>query len=236
MIALTLSTMCFADRESASLTQYQSRRTSKIHLANFLCTKYDPSDSSSALGKLQAPVLPDLPHALAPLASSSSSKPLYYLPYKLLPWQADKIDGQVEDMRLELDKEEASWNEELVQRDAELSEMKEKLDTMNAEAVKEGGGEVKRTRLRHEDEEMTEESLPARAPPPPKEEREKSKEETHDRSSSSPMRQDGGEETVTAGIAEGEDVVECEQFCRALPCQVKLTVDIQTESEIVRIA
>lgn len=189
--------------------QYMSRRTSKSHLANFLCTKHDISDSSSTLGNLKSPCLPELPHALSP-SNSSSSRPLYYLPYKLLPWQADKIDGQVEDMRLELDKEEASWTEQLGERDAELSEMKSSLDTLNAEAAAEGGGDMRRTRLRHEDEEMTLDTLPSRASLPPKDEREDSKDAMENGDSNDAYKEEDRDDANIAGVAEGEDVIECE--------------------------
>jgi hypothetical protein len=40
----------------------------------------------------------------------------------------------MEDMREELDKEEASWTSELSTREAELAELRKKLDELNAEA------------------------------------------------------------------------------------------------------
>ena len=130
--------------------QYQARRATKLSLANFLCTTYDaPSKAATErqLGTLKPAPFPELPHALAPSTShapverssastgrTASVKPLYYLPFKLLPWQADKIDGQMEDMREELDKEEASWTSELSTRETELAELRQKLDELNAEA------------------------------------------------------------------------------------------------------
>jgi hypothetical protein len=106
----------------------------------------------------------------------TASKPLYYLPYKLLPWQADKIDGQMEDMREALDKEEADWKEELEKRDSEISELKNKLDEVNAEYAKENGLEPRRnggagkrrsaSPSRREQDDGKDSALPGRAPLP----------------------------------------------------------------------
>lgn len=199
-----------------------------MNLANFLCTKFDSAGSSSAapLGSLKAPPFPDLPHALPPPTSASSAsaenKPLFYLPCKLLPWQADKIDGQVEDMRIDLDKEEEEWNVELAKRDEEISELKAKLDAIFAQA--DGGrrrgesdgtdGRRSQGRSRRDERERSRdrsESLPGRAPLPERHGHEDEMEEDlPERDTQNPYSQDKTTgDMAMAGVAENEDVVEC---------------------------
>lgn len=160
--------------------------------------------------------MPESPHALANSASAGPSdtyKPLYYLPYKLLPWQADKIDGQMEDMRTELDKEEEAWNEDFKKREEELVELRAKLDSLNAEAAKEGGNveasgkkaRSKRERDGEDEEDDRETSLPGRAPLPDRD----ADEAMDEGDSTNPYKADATADSSMAGVAEGEDVVAC---------------------------
>lgn len=160
---------------------------------------------------MKAAPLPELPHALVPSASTSGPRPLYYLPYKLLPWQADKIDGQMEDMKEALDKEETEWKEELEKRDAEISELRSKLDEVNAEYAKENGLEPRKRRRRsaspsreRDDGEKDGGTLPGRAPLP-------DKDELEDDRGLGDYEQNDSRDTAMQGADEGEeDVPACE--------------------------
>jgi len=189
-----------------------------MNLANFLCTKSDRPDASSnaTLGNLKAAPLSELPHALPPNTSSSAAglKPLYYLPCKLLPWQADKIDGQVEDMRNEMDKEEDAWQEELRQRDEEIRELKAKAQEASADPARSNGESSRRSRSRRDDGDSDDEgrsALPGRAPLPDREERMDEDDQSRERSTSRVQEANDADKAM-AGTAEGEDVVECESF------------------------
>lgn len=212
------------DEKNAFIAIYKARRASKLSLANFLCTKdgesstsSGPSSSSNALGNLKPAPFSDLPHALPPSTthSSSSNKPLYYLPYKLLPWQADKIDGQIEDMRLELDKEEDAWREELREREREIAELKARRAELTgaSESSDRAGGSASRRRDssrrdRHDDDQDMREGsgLADRAPLP---ERDAYDELGGDAraASTEPSRE---KEDSTMTPVDGDDRLECE--------------------------
>lgn len=203
------------DEKNAFTAIYKARRASKLSLANFLCTKSgsdsnkgEGPSSAAALGSLKPAPLPGLPHAIPPSSthSSSSTKALYYLPYKLLPWQADQIDGQIEDMRADLEKEETAWKEELAKREAEITELKAKRteltggnDTLNDSSAR------RRSSRKEDDEELpADSSLAGRAPLP---EREGSDELSGDARAAShePSRE---KEDSTMTPADGDDRLE----------------------------
>lgn len=207
------------DEKNAFIAIYKARRDSKLSLANFLCTKAgEGSNSSSALGNLKPAPLPELPHALPPSSthSSSSTKPLFYLPYKLLPWQADKIDGQIEDMREDLDKEEDSWREELRQREDEIRELKAKRaeltggDSALSSRDRDSSSRRRGSRREDDDDDMRGDSaLAERAPLP---ERDAYDELSGDaRAVSSEPPRDKEDSTMTP--ADGDDRLECECSC-----------------------
>lgn len=188
--------------------QYHNRRANKERLANLLCTKceYREPPASTDAGGLRKPAFPALPHALAPSTlEEGSTKPLYYLPFKLLPWQADQIDAQVEDMREELDKEETEWAEELVTRDAELDELRAKRDEAEAAAARAEGREVRRPRSRRDRDEMDEDDADGRQG------RERAPLPTRERSGSS-MREsdDGGAQSPLPAATNGDGNTEAE--------------------------
>lgn len=208
------------DEKNAFTAIYKARRATKLSLANFLCTKSgndgknssagSSSSSANTIGSLKPAPLPELPHALPPSSthSSSSTKPLYYLPYKLLPWQADQIDGQIEDMRADLEKEEDEWKDELIKREAEITDLKAKRAELT------GGNEDLTARRRSsrregdndEDTNMDTSSLAGRAPLP---EREPYDELSGDARAAShePLRE---KEDSNMTPADGDDRLECE--------------------------
>lgn len=198
------------DERSAFAAIHAVTRDNKTMLANFLCTKPSspPSTSASAMGSLKPPPMPELPHALPP---GSSERPLYYLPYKLLPWQADKIDGQVEDMKEALDAAEASWRAELVTRDAEIAELKKRLDEFAPEDGEEGGGARKRRRNNNDDAAHNKEregsNLPERAPLPERDELEDDRGLGEDEDAT--MRAADADARDNGDAAEEEDVPAC---------------------------
>lgn len=215
------------DEKNAYIAIYKARRASKLSLANFLCTKSGaasegngsagPSSSSSsanALGSLKPPPLPELPHALAPSSthSSSSTKPLFYLPYKLLPWQADQIDAQIEDMQIGLDKEEDAWRDELAKREAEIAELKAKRAELTGGNDETASSSRRRSSRREGDEDTHMDStLAGRAPLP---QREAYDELSGDaRAASSEPPRDKEDSTMTP--ADGDDRLEC-RFLRAI--------------------
>ncbi|KAL7010185.1 CDP-diacylglycerol--glycerol-3-phosphate 3-phosphatidyltransferase [Cystobasidiomycetes sp. EMM_F5] len=196
------------DERSAFVAIYHNRRANKERLANLLCTKceYREPPASTDAGGLRKPAFPALPHALAPSTlEEGSTKPLYYLPFKLLPWQADQIDAQVEDMREELDKEETEWAEELVTRDAELDELRAKRDEAEAAAARAEGREVRRPRSRRDRDEMDEDDADGRQG------RERAPLPTRERSGSS-MREsdDGGAQSPLPAATNGDGNTEAE--------------------------
>jgi hypothetical protein len=206
------------DEKNAYIAIYQARKSQKLSLANFLCTKAasnvdDASSSSANIGNLKPAPLPELPHALPPssMHSSSSTKPLYYLPYKLLPWQADKIDGQVEDMRLELEKEEDAWKDELIQREEEIVELKKKRSELaggNEDAIR----PPRRSRRDAEDEAIIpaaaakDSKLAERAPLPERDAYDELSGDARAASADPPREK---EDSAMAGMAEGDDRLEC---------------------------
>lgn len=216
LACISLSLSLSLPLHSLAHLQYRSRRAAKTNLANFLCTTNKHTEaaaSAQTLGNLRPAPLPEVPHAFAPSvsasASASSARPLYYLPYKLLPWQADKIDAQVEDMRIELDKEEEAWREELQKRDEEIKELKSKAQEVNAEMARESGEGSRRSRDRRADSAAMDEdldaqpSLPGRAPLPEREGR-----VDEDTSEQTRVASDG--DATMKSTADGEDVLECE--------------------------
>jgi hypothetical protein len=140
----------------------------------------------------------------------------------------------MEDMRTELDKEEEAWNEDFKKREEELVELRAKLDSLNAEAAKEGGNDEasgKKTRSRRErdgedEEDDRETSLPGRAPLPDRD----ADEAMDEGDSTNPYKADATADSSMAGVAEGEDVVACkwaEWFRRLLLTDVCLNPQIK---------
>lgn len=200
-------------------------------MANFLCTKQEAAEVLSQ--DLLAPY-PALPHALPPTGSTNEARqaiPLYYLPYKLLPWQADQIDAQVEDMKTELDKEQSDWSEDLARRDSELSEMRSKLNEMNAASARENGQEVKRTRLRHDDEDDQHgQSSSNRAPLPERERSQSDMDESDEGRNLNHRSRSGSAARVDLN---GDDVVECEAMNpKLLPLPILICCKCRLKTEL----
>lgn len=76
------------------MLQYKTRHAAKLNLASFLCTTFtSPPSRDSNDGALSA-FAPRLPHAIR-LAHPIVARPLYYLPYRLLTAQEDRIEDQI---------------------------------------------------------------------------------------------------------------------------------------------
>lgn len=209
------------DEKNAFTAIYKARRASKLSLANFLCTKSGNdnttsstgSSSANTIGSLKPAPLPELPHALPPSSthSSSSTKPLYYLPYKLLPWQADQIDSQIEDMRNDLEKEEDDWKDELIRREAEIQELKAKRAELTGGNEESSSSSVRRRSARRDDDDdedtrMDESSLAGRAPLPEREPYDELSGDARAASNEPPREKEDSNMTP----ADGDDRLECE--------------------------
>jgi hypothetical protein len=138
-------------------TQYRTRHNAKLDLAGFLCTTFTlpivptpsvplPDDSIST------PFLPRLPHVTS-LTTPSSSRPIYYLPRRLLPSQEDRIEDQIDAVKQAMRKDRDAWEDVKKEKLARLEEVKRKREERQGEVERKEREERQRRRREEEDKE-----------------------------------------------------------------------------------
>lgn len=106
--------------------QYRVRHSTKLQLANFLCTSFSLPAPPPSTDDISVPFAPRLPHGqrIAP----GAPKPIYYRPYRLLASQADQIEDQIAAVKKAIRKEEEAWKDAKGEKVDELESAKRKRD------------------------------------------------------------------------------------------------------------
>lgn len=95
-----------------SRPQFRTRQSAKLASARFLCTTFTPPPppASSSDDLLPPASNPRLPHAFK-VSDPRAPRPIYYLPYRLLPSQEDRLDDQLDAVRRARDAEQDKLDE-----------------------------------------------------------------------------------------------------------------------------
>lgn len=102
-----------------------------------------------------------MPHALRVAKPTvASSKPLYYLPYKLLPFQEDQIENQIAAVKSAIRKEKDAWEDAKGEKVDELGKAKRRRDEQLEE--RERGEREQRQKRRREQEDKEEKAREAK--------------------------------------------------------------------------
>ncbi|GAA6041584.1 hypothetical protein JCM8097_004278 [Rhodosporidiobolus ruineniae] len=141
---------------SVQETIYRTRHNAKLDLAGFLCTTFTlppaPSSSFPLVDSLPPAFLPKLPHAMS-LRDPRASRPIYYLPRRLLPSQEDRIEDQIDAVKSAMRKERDSWEETKRALKDEADQARRKMEGRYEEMEREEREERQRRRREEEDRE-----------------------------------------------------------------------------------
>ncbi|GAA5857583.1 hypothetical protein JCM9279_005568 [Rhodotorula babjevae] len=89
---------------------FRTRQSAKLTSARFLCTTFTPPPPPPSSSDLLPPLSnPRLPHALK-VSDPRAPRPIYYLPYRLLPSQEDRLDDQLDAVRKARDAEQEAFD------------------------------------------------------------------------------------------------------------------------------
>ncbi|KAM0793537.1 hypothetical protein ACM66B_000975 [Microbotryomycetes sp. NB124-2] len=120
---------------------YEVRHSVKLNLAHFLCTAFPVPPPQQATDDIKEAYMPRLPHAQRS-AHPNAPRPIYYLPYKLLRWQEDRIDDQIDDVKKAIRKDKEAWEDSRTDKIGDLQIAKKK----RAERLQEVTREERRER------------------------------------------------------------------------------------------
>ncbi|KAK4705520.1 hypothetical protein P7C70_g687, partial [Phenoliferia sp. Uapishka_3] len=129
---------------------YRTRNAAKMNLASFLCTTFTLPPPPPASDGITVPYAPRLPHALR-VTNPTASRPLYYLPYRLLPFQEDKIEDQVAMVKKNIRIEREKWEDLREDKVSDLTAAKRKRDA-GLEEIERAEREDRQKRRREEEE------------------------------------------------------------------------------------
>ncbi|GAA5860233.1 hypothetical protein JCM8547_003438 [Rhodosporidiobolus lusitaniae] len=132
---------------------YRTRHNAKLDLAGFLCTTFTvPPPASSTTDLISPPFLPKLPHAMS-LRDPRASRPIYYLPRRLLPSQEDRIEDQIDAVKKALRKDRDAWDDEKKKKMDKVGEMRRKRDERLEESERREREERQKRRREEEERE-----------------------------------------------------------------------------------
>ncbi|GAA5961288.1 hypothetical protein JCM3765_002900 [Sporobolomyces pararoseus] len=116
---------------------YRVRHDAKYNLAGFLCTSFPLPTPASVTDAISVPFNPRLPHSMhltTPTNSSSSSstssasRPIYYLPYRLLPSQEDRIEDQIDLVKKATKRDQEEWRDLKLGKQKEIRKLRDELE------------------------------------------------------------------------------------------------------------
>ena len=139
-----------ADADLIPIAQYQTRHAAKLNLASFLCTTFTLPPPPPSSDGITVPYAPRLPHALR-VVNPTAPKPIYYLPYRLLPFQEDQIEDQVANVKKNIRLERDQWDDLKGIKVSDLTAAKRKRDA-TLEEVERAEREARQKRRREDDE------------------------------------------------------------------------------------
>ncbi|KAK4055151.1 hypothetical protein OIV83_000431 [Microbotryomycetes sp. JL201] len=104
---------------------YDVRHSVKLSLAHFLCTSFPVPPPQQTNDDIKEAYMPRLPHALRS-SHPNAPRPIYYLPYKLLRWQEDRIDDQIDDVKKAIRRDKDAWEDSKMDKVEDLQLAKKK--------------------------------------------------------------------------------------------------------------
>ncbi|GAA6011764.1 hypothetical protein JCM11491_000743 [Sporobolomyces phaffii] len=109
---------------------YRVRHDAKYNLAGFLCTSFPLPTPASTTDSVSVPFNPRLPHSmhLTTPPTSSANRPIYYLPYRLLPSQEDRIEDQIDIVKKATKRDQDEWRDLKAGKQKELRKLRDELE------------------------------------------------------------------------------------------------------------
>ncbi|KAI5480816.1 Pinin/SDK/MemA protein domain containing protein [Pseudohyphozyma bogoriensis] len=166
--SLKLSVVRKEEEISTADSLYRTRHAAKLNLASFLCTSFSLPPPPPSNDGITVPFAPRLPHALR-IVKPDAPKPIYYLPYRLLPSQEDQIEDQIALVKKEIRKEREAWEDAKGEKVDELEQAKRRRDEQMEEV--ERAEREERQKRRREQEEREEKDRASRSREPDSERR-----------------------------------------------------------------
>ncbi|GAA6047512.1 hypothetical protein JCM3770_005783 [Rhodotorula araucariae] len=134
---------------------FRTRHAAKLASARFLCTTFSAPTPSTSSDGIPPPFAPRLPHAVK-LTDPRAPRPIYYLPYRLLPSQEDRLEDQLETVTRARDAERAAWDEQRRAKVRELDELRRRRGEREQEMERRDREERQRRRREAEEREEKE--------------------------------------------------------------------------------
>ncbi|KPV77960.1 uncharacterized protein RHOBADRAFT_50483 [Rhodotorula graminis WP1] len=145
---------------------FRTRQAAKLSSARFLCTTFTPPppppSSSSSSDLVPPPSNPRLPHALK-VSDPRAPRPIYYLPYRLLPSQEDRLDDQLDAVRKARDQEQDAYDAARRDKVRELDDVRRRRQERDDEIERAARAERERRRREVEEREDKERAAAAEA-------------------------------------------------------------------------
>ncbi|GAA5857476.1 hypothetical protein JCM5353_002071 [Sporobolomyces roseus] len=136
---------------------YRVRHDAKYNLAGFLCTSFPLPSPASTTDAISVPFSPRLPHSMhLTTPTSSSNRPIYYLPYRLLPSQEDRIEDQIDVVKKATRRDQDEWKDLKAGKQKEVRKLREELDDKVQEVGRLEREDRQRKRREAEDREESE--------------------------------------------------------------------------------
>ncbi|GAA5923579.1 pinin family protein [Sporobolomyces koalae] len=108
---------------------YRVRHDAKYNLAGFLCTSFPLPPPVATTDAISVPFNPRLPHAMnLSTPTTSASRPIYYLPYRLLPSQEDRIEDQIDLVKKSTKRDQDEWRDLKLAKQKEVRRMRDELE------------------------------------------------------------------------------------------------------------
>ncbi|GAA5909001.1 uncharacterized protein JCM6883_002576 [Sporobolomyces salmoneus] len=108
---------------------YRVRHDAKYNLAGYLCTSFPLPTPASTTDSISVPFTPRLPHSMHLTSKDpSSSRPIYYLPYRLLPSQEDRIEDQIAHVKKATLRDRDEWRDVKEGKVKELRKLRGELE------------------------------------------------------------------------------------------------------------
>ena len=138
------------DTLSLALSQYRTRHSAKLDLAGFLCTTFTLPPPPPTTDAVSVPFAPRLPHAMN-LTDPRTPRPIYYLPFRLLPSQEDRIDDQIDAVKKAVRRDRDEWEKIKDDKLAEVDKLKRKKQDLVEEIERKEREERQRRRREREE-------------------------------------------------------------------------------------
>lgn len=138
------------DEITAAESIYRTRHNAKLDLAGFLCTTFTLPPPPPTTDAVSVPFAPRLPHAMN-LTDPRAPRPIYYLPFRLLPSQEDRIDDQIDAVKKAVRRDRDEWEKIKEDKLAEVDKLKRKKQDLVEEMERKEREERQRRRREREE-------------------------------------------------------------------------------------